>query len=424
MVLKNLNKLAKTPLRADALAIIEAGYESINIESIFEDNLHFVGGTLHAGESSYDLADFDNVYVAAVGKGSGLAAKAIEQILGPKWIKAGYAIDIASRRLKKIKVMKGTHPLPSERNIKATDKIVKLLESAGEKDLVISVICGGGSALFSRPATLTALELQFVSSMLLRAGASIQEINTVRKHVSHIHGGYMATYAYPAHVVSFVISDVPGDDISMVSSGPTVFDTTTKAQAERIAKRFGLPEFELVETPKDKKYFAKVENIMVASGSQTVDAMAKKARQLGYKPVVVSKQLSGLAKDVGPMLAARVKPGQVLLACGETEVVVSHPGKGGRNQDVALSALPHLSVDSVIISAASDGKDNIPVAGGIADGDWSRKMVAKYRIDVTKAVEYNQSYKILKRLRDHLQINKVTANISDFMLVLRGHDGD
>ena len=149
--------------------------------------------------------------------------------------------------------------------------------------------------------------------------------------------------------------------------------------------------------------------------------MAQKATKIGYQPAIASLKLSGLAKEVGPRLAEHVKPNQALLACGETEVVVTKPGKGGRNQDVVLSAIPKLTTDSVIVSVASDGKDNVNVAGAIGDGSWSKKLLLKKKLDPFKAVENNQSYKLLHKLHDHLFINKVTANISDFILVLRGN---
>lgn len=419
MIIKNFKKLAKTDLRRDALTIAEAGYESIAIKKLFRQDLSVDGDTLSVHGHKYNLKKFDNIYVIGLGKNSAAAAQVIESTIGPRRIQAGFVIDIAKKRMKKIKAMRGTHPLPSNQNIRATNKIVELLKNVTEKDLVVAIVCGGGSSLACRPDSLTCLELQFISSLLLRAGATIQEINTVRKHVSLIHGGYLAKEAYPATVLSLIVSDVPGDDISMVASGPLVPDRTTKSAAERIAKKYGLPPIDFLETPKDKKYFTRVTNVLIASGSTVVDAMAKKAQELGYKPIVYSRQLSGLAKDVGPAMAKKVKPGQALLACGETEVVVTRPGKGGRNQDVVLSAIPNLDTNSVIISAASDGKDNVPVAGGIADGTLSAKKIQKRRLDPVVAVNNNRSYKTLHSLRDHIFIQKITANISDFVIVLK-----
>lgn len=419
MVIKNFEKLAKTPLRKDALEIVEAGYNAIAIESIFQRNISIQDEILTIAGKKFKLSNYKDIYVVGVGKGSALAAKQIERILGAQRIKSGLVIDITRRRLKKIRSLSGTHPLPSEKNIRATKKLVQLLTQSKSDDLVIALICGGGSALACQPGGLTCLELQFISSVLLRAGATIQEINTVRKHVSLFHGGHMAAYAYPSTVASLIISDVPGDDLSMVSSGPTTLDTTTRQQAQKIVKKYGLPNLQLLETPKDKKYFTKVQNILLANGKTTLEAMRTKAKQLGYKPRTYSSELSGLANQVGPAMARSVKPGEALIACGETEVIVTNPGKGGRNQDLALSAVPHLASHSVVISAASDGKDNVPVAGAIADSVWSVAECRRKRIDPVHAVDTNRSYRALRRLGDHLRIEKVTANVSDFVLVLR-----
>ena len=423
MIIKNKKQLEKTQLRKDALDIIEAGYEAIKVENIYANQLKLDGDVLTIHDTQYNLADYENIYVVGLGKGAALAAKALEKVLGANKVSEGYVIDIAPIELEKIEVLKGTHPLPSEQNIEDTKKIYSLLKKANEKDLVISIICGGGSALLCMPDNMTCLELQFLSSMLLRSGASITEINTVRKHVSLIHGGYIAQYAYPATLLSLIISDVPGDEISMVASGPTVMDETTKEDADTVIEKYQLPKaIQTVETPKESKYFEKVNNVLLANGTYVVEAMGKKAKELGYSPRTYDAALGGYANVVGPAMVKEAKPGEALLAAGETQVEVKHPGKGGRNQDVVVSAIPYLQDECVIISAASDGKDNIEVAGGIADSDWSKQQVESQKINPTQAVELNQSFYALDALEDLLQIEKVTANISDFILVLRGKD--
>lgn len=418
MVIKNLKKLAKTPARTDALAIIEAGYQAIRIDHLARQTITVRGDVLSVEGHDYNLKNYRHVYVVGVGKGSALLARQVEKLVGHRRIKRGFVIDVTKQRLRRIKSLVGSHPLPSDKNIKATNRIIKLLQAATKDDLVITLICGGGSALFCQPGSLTCLEMQFVSNHLLKAGATIQQINTVRKHLSLIHGGGMAKYAYPATILSLIISDVPGDDLSMVSSGPTVLDETTKSQAEQVAKRFGLPPIELLETPKDPRYFRRVTNVLIGSGTNTVIAMAAKARELGYSPRIVSRHLHGLAKEIGPALVQRVAAGQALLACGETEVIVTRAGKGGRNQDVVVAAMPQLKPGQVIISAASDGRDNVPVAGGLADGDWTTRKLKRLRINPDRAVSANQSYRVLHKLKDHLFINKITANVSDFVLAL------
>jgi glycerate-2-kinase len=422
MIIKNIKELARNDLRRDALEIVEAGYQAIKSEDIFKNHISLEDDQLSIGEQSFNLKKYNNIYVVGVGKGSDLAAKAIEDILTPDRIKAGFVIDTVSIKLQKIETLKGTHPLPSEQNIQATEKITNLLTEAKRDDLVLVIICGGGSALFCKPGGLTCLELQFISSFLLRQGASIQEINTVRKHVSLIHGGYLAQYAYPAEVVSLVISDVVGDDLNFIASGPTVMDKTSIEDAQKIINKYQLPKIDLVDTPKDPKYFKRVTNIILGSGSTAVDGMKQKAIELGYKPKIYSREIAGMANKVGPDLAKSIRPGEALLACGETQVIVKHPGKGGRNQDVVLSAIPDLPKNSVIISAASDGKDNIEVAGAIADSEISTKELKQHKLDPIDAVDKNNGYNVLHRLNDHLLIDRVTANVSDFMLGLGGKE--
>lgn len=417
-VIKNVDALATTPLRKDALAIAEAGYRSIDLRSMFTKKLQIVGDHLIVDSKRFALSEYKNVYVVGVGKGSGLAVEGISKVL-KKRVTKGYAIDIHRRLVRKIRVFTGTHPLPSEQNITATNKIISLMKSATKDDLVIAAICGGGSSLFCQPAGLTCVELQQVSNFLLKAGASIQEINTVRKHLSYIHGGFFAKYAYPATVVALIISDVPGDDLNFVASGPTVLDKTTKADAEKIAKHYRLAGLKFTETPKDTRYFKNITNIMVANGSQVVDAMSIKARELGYTPRVYSKNVAEPAKQLGPKLAKSVKPGEVLLGCGETQVHVTHPGRGGRNQDVALSSATSLPKNTAIISCASDGKDNEPVAGAIIDNPTALAALKKAGLNTDEAVEMNAGFKTLKKIGGHLKTCKTTANISDFMIAVR-----
>ena len=364
--------------------------------------------------NEYDLKKFKNIFIAAIGKGCGLIAEELENLIGAKNIKAGVAIDLKHRKLKKIKVFGGTHPLPSEKNILATKKLIKTLKEAKSKDLVITIVCGGGSSLACLPAKNNSCnDLRSVSEHMLKGGATIQELNTVRKHISKIHGGNMAKYAYPANVLGLIISDVPGNDIDIVASGPISLDGSSLEEAKKLATKFKVQNIELSETPKDLKYFKKVTKLMLASGSTALEGMKQKAKELNYDISIYSENLSGLANEVGPKLAKKVKSKQVLLACGETTVVVTKPGMGGRNQDLALSALPYLKNNSVIISASSDGKDNINVAGGITDFSINYK-----NLNPTKAVADNQSFKTLKSINGLYIINKITANVSDFIVVL------
>jgi glycerate-2-kinase len=416
MIIKKLDKLATNKIRKDALDIVEAGYESISIASLIGKDLSFEQNILSIEDKKYDFKKFKNIFVVAIGKGSGLIAQKLESLIGPESIRSGVAIDLKHRKLKKIKVFAGTHPLPSEKNILATKKLIKTLGEAKAKDLVIAIVCGGGSSLACLPANNnTCTDLRTVSNHMLKNGATIQELNIVRKHISSIHGGNMAKYAYPASVLGLIISDVPGNDIDIVASGPISKDESSLGQAKEIANKFDLLNIKLSETPKDDKYFKKVSKVTLASGSTALEAMSKKAKEIGYNPVIYSDNLSGLASEIGPKMAGSVKKGQALLACGETTVIVKKPGKGGRNQDLALSALPFLKPQSAIVSAASDGKDNIDIAGAITDTE-SLKLKNNNALE---AVEDNQSFKTLKSINGVFNINKITANVSDFIVVLR-----
>jgi glycerate-2-kinase len=416
MIIKKFDELATNKIRKDALDIVEAGYESISIASLIGKDLSFEQNILSIEDKKYDFKKFKNIFVVAIGKGSGLIAQKLESLIGPESIRSGVAIDLKHRKLKKIKVFAGTHPLPSERNILATKKLIKTLGEAKAKDLVIAIVCGGGSSLACLPAkNNTCTDLRTVSNHMLKNGATIQELNIVRKHISSIHGGNMAKYAYPASVLGLIISDVPGNAIDIVASGPISKDESSLGQAKEIANKFDLLNIKLSETPKDDKYFKKVSKVTMTSGSTALEAMSKKAKEIGYNPVIYSDNLSGLASEIGPKMAGSVKKGQALLACGETTVIVKKPGKGGRNQDLALSALPFLKPQSAIVSAASDGKDNIDIAGAITDTE-SLKLKNN---NATEAVEDNQSFKTLKSINGVFNINKITANVSDFIVVLR-----
>lgn len=420
MIIREFNSLASNDIRKDSLAIAEAGYEAISIPHLIGEKLQLNDSVLTINHSAYNLRDYKKIYVAAIGKGSGLLCESLEKLLTPGLIAGGVAIDLTSRTLSKIKVFAGTHPLPSEQNIQATQKLVQLLETATEHDLVIAVVCGGGSSLACLPGeNLTCEDLQKIGDHLLKSGAAISEINTVRKHLSQIHGGNLAKYAYPATVLGLVISDVPGDDLEVVASGPITKDTTSLQEAHTIASKYGLPNTKLVETPKDDQYFKNVTLELLANGQTAVEGMKTKAESLGYEVGIFSSAMAGLAKDIGPKMAKTVRPNQALMACGESQVIVTKPGLGGRNQDLALSATLDLPTTSAIISAASDGKDNIDVAGAIVDSEQSVQQLNKLGIAPSVEVENNQSYDTLSKINGIFHIDKITANVSDFVVVLR-----
>ncbi|MEK7593504.1 MAG: glycerate-2-kinase family protein, partial [Patescibacteria group bacterium] len=312
----NFKNLAVNSFRKKALKIAEAGYEGINIEKIvserikIKDNLLKIGHTAFFDEKKNEietnLDDFERIYIVGIGKGSALAITASAKILGKK-LTGGIALDVnklKSLKAYKLKTFVGTHPLPSKQNIKATQEIIKLAKSLTGKDLLIAFICGGGSAL----ACASKEELKnsvLAIKELTKAGANINELNTVRKHLSEFKGGGLAKMACSATIISLIVSDVCGNDLSDVASGPTVFDKTAKKDAKKILKKYGLnpDKFNLYETPKakpriersstagDENYFKNVKNILFACNQDAVMAMVSKAEELGFKPKIYSLAL-------------------------------------------------------------------------------------------------------------------------------------
>ncbi|OGM89556.1 hypothetical protein A3J77_00985, partial [Candidatus Wolfebacteria bacterium RBG_13_41_7] len=336
------------------------------------------------------------------------------------------------------KIFRGTHPLPSIRNVKATKKIIELAEKAGKDDLIISFICGGGSALLcgSQKELRASRE---IFNKLTNAGANIIELNTIRKHLSEVKGGGLAKIAYPATVISLVVSDVFSGDLSMVASGPTVYDKTTKKDAKKILKKYQSKEvrlpniwksdFQILETPKDKKYFKKVKNVLFVSNREPITAMVKKAKKLGLSAKIYSYNLKGEAKNsLNPLISllSRGKISGAALAGGETTVILGkNPGKGGRNMEAVLGALAMLIHNSefriqnyVLLSVASDGKDNTEAAGAIGDILTINKA-EKLKLDLKKDLKRHNTFEFFKKTRDLIFADKKTFNVSDLMLILK-----
>lgn len=422
-LVRNHRSLAATGLRRDALAVLEAGLRAIDTKEAISRLCRLKGSKLFVGDKSWNLKSYDHVYVIAIGKAAADAGLALEKLLGDR-ITDGIALDVKRVPLRRMKSVAGSHPLPSVENMRATGEIMALLKHVDSRDLVIAVVSGGGSALLCWPFELKRQELVRITETMMKKGAAIQEINTVRKHLSEIQGGQFARLAYPATVIGLVFSDVPGDGLEVVASGPTVMDTTTTADARAIIERYDLlracrlPNCELRETPKDPVYFERVANVLVMSNGAALDAMEAEARRRGYAVRVHSRALSGEARKVGAELAGLPRSGEIVLAAGETTVIVKGSGKGGRNQEAALGALSRVPDDGLVLSCASDGIDNTPAAGAIADA-VTRRTAAQKRLDPAKALARNDSYAFFKAAGQHIITGVTGANVSDLMLSVR-----
>jgi glycerate-2-kinase len=423
-MIKNYNQLATTDLRKKILNIINTGLKTLDVKKVINNQISLRGNLLTIKSDigkiyNYDLSNFSRVLVVGIGKGCAEAAGQIEKILGSK-ISQGVVIDIKKKPLKFIEGFKGTHPIPSVRNLEATKKIINMIKKVGPNDLVIVLVFGGGSALFCSPAKISLSDLKKYTKQLMVSGKDIYQINTVRKHLSLVKGGKLAQLAYPATVVSCIFSDIPGNDPSFIASGPTVKDRTTIEDAQVIGKEFGWPKNIFVPAPKEDKYFKKVRNILVFSNRSPLLAMEKQAERAGFDAKVYSYRISGEAKKIGKkflkILRAK-KNSPLILAGGESTVHVKGKGKGGRNQELVLGTLPFLRDNEIVLAVASDGWDNTEAAGAIADTQTKLKA-EKLNLNPKEFFENNDSFHFFKKTND-LVMTERGINVADFIIVAR-----
>ncbi|MFH0891035.1 MAG: DUF4147 domain-containing protein [Candidatus Liptonbacteria bacterium] len=422
MLIKNSAELGSTELRRQALRILGVGLAAASPETVIRRNVSWEGGALKVAGESLPIEEGGRLFVFAFGKCALSSALVLEDILSER-ISGGAALDIRPGGLKYLKYHLGDHPFPTERNIAATHEILEALRGLTEKDLVLFIISGGGSTLLCQPQGIGVEEEVALVESLFRSGAVITELNTVRKHLSSARGGYLAKEAYPAHVVSLIFSDVPGDDIGFVSSGPTVKDETTVSDAHAILAKYGisLPESGIMETPKEEKYFEKIKNILIASNRISLEAMSRAAEEVNLKPNIVTAALQGEARDVGRAIAEElhsVAPGTVNLYAGETTVTIKNDGRGGRNQELVLGAVEEVRKGELIASVASDGRDNGDHAGALCDIITREKSVV-LNLNTSDYLTRNDSYNFFRATKDYLDTGPTGANLSDLMIAIK-----
>lgn len=425
MIIQNLEALGATPARKKVLRIVEAGLQAIRtrervLETVAYDARRDV---LTVEGRAYALSAVRRVVVVGCGKAAYEAVTVLYELLG-KRVSCGFVVDLKGGSSGTLTCTIGSHPFPTMVNVEATRQIVEVLQGLKESDFVLCVISGGGSSLLCYPYKQSC-ELQTnIVQALMRAGANIQELNTVRKHMSLVKGGQLAAAAYPAQVVNLVFSDVPGDDVGMVASGPTVRDTTTVHDAEAILRKYdvlslcGVGRCELRETPKEDKYFARVTTHLLVSGSQALRAMAEKARTLGFTPRIADPAYAGIARDLAIRFVREAREGECVLASGESTVVVTHAGKGGRNLEMALAALPALQPDQVFAAIDSDGYDNTPFAGALVDAHTLEKA-KRVGVSPEVALEENGSFQFFEAVGDHIDTGLTGANVADLVVTVR-----
>ena len=370
------------------------------------------------------------VYLVAIGKAAWQMAACAAEVLGPK-LRAGVVVTKYGHSMGPIPrcaVWEGGHPVPDANSFRGTQAAMDLVRDLGPEDQVVLLVSGGGSALFESPLVPEA-ELAEITRALLAGGADIVEMNTVRKRLSAVKGGRFAQLCAPAKVFAVVLSDILGDPLDMIASGPACPDSSTCAQALAVAEKYRLPlsphaaELLARETPKS---LSNVETAITGSVRELCAAAAKVCRELGYEPLVLTDRLCCEAREAGSFLAsiARSHDGTerslAFLAGGETVVHLTGDGLGGRNQELALAAAPGIAgmADTVLFSLGSDGTDGpTDAAGGLVDGGTLDRLTAA-GLTVHDVLRRNDAYHALEAVGGLLRTGPTGTNVNDVAVVL------
>ena len=435
-------------LREDALNIFNAGIKAVDPANAVKRYLTRQDDRLEIQGQTYDLSKYENIYVIGMGKASAAMAQAVEELIGDRLkagvlnVKYGHTVP-----LKIVRVNEAGHPVPDEAGLSGTRQIIDMLRQTGEKDLVFCLISGGGSALLPCPVEGVTLEdKQLVTKALLECGATIHEINALRKHISQVKGGRLATLAYPSTMISFILSDVIGDDMDSIASGPTVPDTSTFSDSLYILEKYKIKhkvpsaviEFlekgvrgDVEETPTaHDPVFRQVQNVIIGSNIQAVTASRQMAEELGYNTLLLSTFIEGETKDVAKVHAAiareiinsgnPVERPACVISGGETTVTIRGEGLGGRNQEFALAAGIDINglKEVIILSGGTDGTDGpTDAAGAIADGT-TMERARKLGLDAELYISENNSYHFFKQLDDLIITGPTFTNVMDLRLVI------
>ena len=429
--------------------IFLAGVDGVLPENLINRKMSLINNKLKISNLSFTLDAINNIYVIGAGKATAMMAMEVEKILGERIkgghiiVKYGYSCD-----LKYIDVTEAGHPVPDSNGLRATQEILKIAEKADSSDLVICLMSGGGSSLlYDIPEGSSHEDMIKLNGLLIISGASISEINAVRKHLSSVKGGQLAKAVYPATLVNLILSDVPGDPLEVIASGPTVPDSTTYEQALTVLSAYGLTEiipdkvFHLLldgvkglqpETPKSgDKIFDKTFNILVGTNRIALDAAKNKALEYNINAVIVDDQLQGDVSSVVEYIVEtavrfkndknEVKP-VCLLFGGETTVKMTGKGSGGRNQHFALlsALLLQLNPGITILSAGTDGTDGpTDAAGAVVDSATIQEALLK-NLDPELYLAAFDSYNFFKDSGGLVITGPTMTNVMDIIVVLVG----
>ncbi len=444
-IVKNRKELGTTKLRKIMLDLIDTSITRVLPSTIMQYAIQFDDQKklLTINNDTYDISN-GRIFVVGGGKAAGDMAITLEKILNPKNIKAGIVnCKDDNYKTKVIEIIKAGHPIPDEKGVLGMEKMFgfRAQYSITENDIILCLISGGGSALMTSTFGEVSLEnKQEITDLMLKSGADIHEINIVRKHLSRIKGGNLARFFAPASVISLILSDVIGNDIDIIASGPTSIDKSTFSEAREILKKYRL----LNKTPSsirkhiDKgcigligetaKHLTNTINYIIGDNWSAIEAINKRALELGLKPYIISTTQIGDNNEVAKIHANEIKEGKyngynVLLVGGETtQKIPLNPGKGGRNQHftgVSMVALDGLKGNWVMASVATDGSDYIEDATGALIDNNSLDIAKKKKIDYNSYIKKHDCYNLFKKIGNSIiETGPTGTNVCDIMIYL------
>lgn len=433
--------------RKNAIEIFQEAVEAANPKKCVLDYLTFDNDILTIDSTTYDLKQYESVYTIAFGKAAAAMAEGVEEVLGNR-LTGGMVISNTQpdKKFNKLGFHLCGHPVPDERSVSAANDVMSILGTAGEKDLVIFLISGGGSAVLSMPSPgLTLADMRKATEALLGSGVDKNGLNAVRKHLSQIKGGGLLKKALPARVVTLILSNVVSDKVDAIASGPTVPDSTTYEDAWRVVEALDvehqLPPQVVVhledgrngehpETLKEGEFDPeRVQTLIVGSNIKSLTAAQKKAAELGYNPLMLTSQISGEAKEAAKVIAGIAfdversdipaeKPGCLIFG-GETTVTVHSMGKGGRSTETALSFCMEIIGHNIVgLFCDTDGVDGpIDAAGAICDGQ-SRLKAREMGVSAREHLAQNNSYDFFDKLGDLIITGPTGTNVMDIGIVI------
>lgn len=447
-LIENSNDEVYQRLRHDACLILESALRAVDPVEAVMNALSLEGDILSYRGGSVDLSKIAKIIIVGGGKAGSLMAKAVGALLG-KRITSGHINVLKGTehsKLGRITLRGASHPIPDREGVKGVDRMLDLTNGLTKRDLVITLISGGGSALMPYPAPGISLDdIQELTGLLLRAGATINELNSVRKHLSGFKGGQFARHVFPARMINLLLSDVIGDPIDTIASGPTSPDESSFMDAREVVVKYGLIDDVPVgvlsrlndgvngmcpETPKPgDPIFEKVSNLVIANNYLAARAASEVAQGLGYNSMILSTHIEGEARQVGGIFAGIAreehsrglplpKPAAIIIG-GETTVTVKGGGKGGRNQEVALGAIRKMSgLRGIIATLGTDGIDGpTDAAGAMVDGESLTRALG-LGLNPDEYLDGNDSYNFFKPMGDLIHTVPTGTNVNDLTVIL------